>query len=290
MERRETLLLKIDNEFRDLIPPLTSEEYEQLEKNLLKEGCRDSLITWNSTIIDGHNRYEICTRHKIQFNTVEHAFNNRDEAKEWIIRNQFGRRNLSAYQRSELALQLKPLIQAKAKENLKTHTEQGYQNSDKAGKAKVDTTKQLAKIAGVSHDTIYKVEQIQKHAPEEVKQKVKTGEMSICQGYIATKAKVDTPKPKPTKEEKDKKARGLAEMERLYEECKADYKGPVQEIKFSISFSEFESIINTFIAEMTKYTFMGELFKSVDQEEKKMIINSLQNALKTIESIKNQIL
>lgn len=56
-------------------------------------------------------------------------------------------------QRSELALKLEPLIAAKAKAREATHTEQGYQKSDNP----VHTAKELAKIAGVSHDTIAKV-------------------------------------------------------------------------------------------------------------------------------------
>ena len=146
--------LKTDPEFKSLIPPLTDEEYQQLTGNLIKEGCRDALITWNGTIIDGHNRYEICNYHKIEFRTEERNFQNRDEAKEWIIRNQFGRRNLTPFQRAELALQLKPLIQAKAKENQQVfkgnqYTGGNYQNSDK--NQKIDTYKEVAKIAKVSH-------------------------------------------------------------------------------------------------------------------------------------------
>ena len=52
--------LEIDEEFRQLIRPLQKKEFEQLRKNLLKDGCIDPIITWNGIIIDGHNRYRIC--------------------------------------------------------------------------------------------------------------------------------------------------------------------------------------------------------------------------------------
>ena len=52
--------LKIDPEFKDLIPPLSSDEYEQLENNILYDGCREPLIAWNDILVDGHNRYDIC--------------------------------------------------------------------------------------------------------------------------------------------------------------------------------------------------------------------------------------
>jgi ParB-like chromosome segregation protein Spo0J len=109
-------VIQIDQEFKELIPALTKEEYEQLEANILAEGVRDSLLVWNGVLIDGHNRYEIATKHGIPFDVQEKEFADRAEAERWIILNQFGRRNLSKYDRSELALKLKPIVAAKAKE------------------------------------------------------------------------------------------------------------------------------------------------------------------------------
>lgn len=101
-------------------------------------------------------------------------FPNREAVIEWIILNQFGRRNLSAYDRSILALKLKPMIAEKAKEK------QGQRNDicQKSDRS-IDTKKELAKVAGVSHDTIHKVETIEKKAPEEIREKVKSGELSM---------------------------------------------------------------------------------------------------------------
>ena len=67
----------VDDEFKKLIPPLTAEERKGLEESILKEGCRDSLILWNNTLIDGHNRYEICTKHNIPFKTIQKDFKSR---------------------------------------------------------------------------------------------------------------------------------------------------------------------------------------------------------------------
>lgn len=169
--------IKIDNEFKNLIPPLTAEEYAGLEKSILTEGCRDALVLWNGIIIDGHNRYEICTKNNIPFNTVGKQFENRDKAKEWIILNQFGRRNLSPYDRSLLVLKLKEMFREKAKENQVRTAENRV--SQKSVEQKIDTQKELARIAGVSHDTIYKVEKIEQKATPEQKEKIKKGEVSI---------------------------------------------------------------------------------------------------------------
>lgn len=179
----------VNKELRDLIPPLSEEEFEQLEKNVVAEGIRDPLVVWkqpngNDMLIDGHNRFFISAHHAgIPFKTVSMDFANMDEAKRWIILNQFGRRNLSAYDRSVLALKLKPIIAEKAKENQANHTEQGYQKSDKP----VTTAKELAKVAGVSHDTIHKVETIQNSGDKELIRQVRGGETTINRAYQAVK-------------------------------------------------------------------------------------------------------
>lgn len=94
--------LKIDPEFRGLIRPLTTAEREQLEANLLADGCLDAIITWEGIIVDGHNRYEICTEHDIPFDIIEKEFDCRESVIAWICNHQLGRRNLSEATRKYL--------------------------------------------------------------------------------------------------------------------------------------------------------------------------------------------
>jgi len=108
--------LEVKKEFKDLIPALTKEEFKQLEENCLKEGIREAILTWSGIIIDGHNRYEIANKWNLDFETKSKHFKDENEVKEWMILNQFGRRNLSNYQRSVLALELEEVFSAKAKE------------------------------------------------------------------------------------------------------------------------------------------------------------------------------
>ena len=91
----EKVILSIDPEFAKWIPPLTEEEYKALELSILEEGCRDAIIVWNGVIIDGHNRYNICTNAGIPFQTKEITFMSREEAQDWIDKNQLARRNLT---------------------------------------------------------------------------------------------------------------------------------------------------------------------------------------------------
>lgn len=94
--------LKIDKEFKTLIPPLSPKEYEQLETNIIADGCREPIVIWNGYIIDGHNRYEICKKHNIGYQIKEMSFESRDEAVVWICTNQLGRRNIAEETRKYL--------------------------------------------------------------------------------------------------------------------------------------------------------------------------------------------
>lgn len=94
--------LEINDEFKNLIPPLTKDEFSLLEQSILQEGCRDSLVLWGNIIVDGHNRYAICQKHEIKFNTVQREFESKEEASNWIIDNQLARRNLTVEKKKYL--------------------------------------------------------------------------------------------------------------------------------------------------------------------------------------------
>lgn len=109
--------IKIDPEFESLIPPLIEEDKTQLEESLIKDGCRDALVVWNGILVDGHNRYRICQEHNIPFKTTEMTFQDRNECMLWMIKNQFGRRNLTKADRILLAQKQKPILEEMAKAN-----------------------------------------------------------------------------------------------------------------------------------------------------------------------------
>ena len=187
--------LKIKEEFKKLIPPLTPDEYKQLETNCIEEGIRDAIITWNGYIIDGHNRYKIAQDWCLVFKLEPKEFKSEQDVKVWMILNQFGRRNIGNYTRAKLALELEDIFKEKAKENQGKRTDI-CQISDKSldlfSEEKpvkkieiqpIDTKKEVAKVANLSHDTIAKVKKIEEKAAPEIKEKLSTGELSINQAY-----------------------------------------------------------------------------------------------------------
>ncbi|TEB13849.1 hypothetical protein Psfp_03389 [Pelotomaculum sp. FP] len=102
MTESQVIKLKIDNDFKRLISPLSEEELCLLEQDLIRNGCREPLSVWNGTILDGHNRYEICTRLNIPFSVQRINLKNREEAIVWICVNQLGRRNIAEETRKYL--------------------------------------------------------------------------------------------------------------------------------------------------------------------------------------------
>jgi len=184
--------IKIDPEFQSLVPPMAEDEKRELEASLLSEGNRDPIVVWEGQgiLVDGHSRYEICNRLGVELKPpLEMEFDDRDEVKVWILRNQLGRRNLNPFVRTSLTLKLEELIRPKAKENLVTSTgglkPRPLQKSAKA--EPVDVRKEVAKIAGVSHDTVAKVKVIEQKATPEQREKLVKGDESINAVYKEVK-------------------------------------------------------------------------------------------------------
>jgi hypothetical protein len=104
---------KIDPEFKALLPALEPDEYNKLSASIVKDGCRDAVLTWQGLIIDGMNRAEICWAESVPFETKEATFETREDVMRWMLDNQNGRRNLSASQRAMLAARRANLVVGK---------------------------------------------------------------------------------------------------------------------------------------------------------------------------------
>ena len=181
---------RVDSEFRALIPPMTPEELTQLERNVT-QSCgvvRDPLAVWNGLLLDGHHRYDLAQQHGWNYHTIEIPLPDRSAAKVWIIRNQLGRRNLTPFQRSELALALEPEIAAQAKAKQREHGGTAPGQSLQKKSTEVNTREELAKAARVSADTMRKVKLLAA-APDVVKEQLRAGETTINREYRKLTAK-----------------------------------------------------------------------------------------------------
>lgn len=273
--------LTIDPEFKNLIPPLSTDEYSQLEQNIINEGCRDKLVIWDSKIIDGHNRYEICHKNQVYFETKEMIFDERGEVIEWIIKNQFGRRNLPPYERTLLVLRLEGVLAERAKENQKLSEGRGAKGLTKSSKVfePVNVRKEMAKTAGVSEDTISKVKVIEEKATPEQKEALRSGDVKINKVYREIKKREAEPPEAPQKKLSYK------EINKIYEEMKnpppVEESGNGSNEKFcNIIITELEEILNCFVIDINKYLFMEDILKC--EPEIKPLLKTAMDDLRKI--------
>ena len=286
--------LKTRRLFADLIPPLSIDERGELENSIMDEGCRDAICVWNGVIVDGHNRYEICKRRGRAFRVKEMDFANDAEAVAWIIRNQFARRNLNAMQRAELALKLKAAIAEEAKQRQKEH------GKTAPGKAKTlpqksaersETRDKLAALAGVSHDTIAKVEKIVTEAAPEVVEATRKGDMSINAAFkTITPAPAPKPEPPPPPPPKPTSApiaaeppRRMKNWERFSERHEAELAHAREKIICGCGWGQIEWLYMDYIPDEPRIDYLRRLdkhgiLKSDGHRELKSLIKKAEKA------------
>lgn len=172
----------VDKEFHSLIPPLTAEEYNGLEASILADGCRDALVVWGNVLVDGHNRYEICTSHNVPFDTVQKDFEDRDAVKLWMMKNQLARRNLNDMQRISIVRKCEDAVEAKAIERMKAGKSDPVEKFPQ-GKARDE----LGSMAGVSGKTYEHAVTVLETAPTPIVEATMQDTLSINAAYQVTK-------------------------------------------------------------------------------------------------------
>lgn len=167
------MFFKIDKDFKDLLPPLSKQEYNQLRASIVKaKGCSDQIILWRGYIADGHNRYAICVElgftDDLQSRDLEDAYGpmTKEQVMLWIYENQLGRRNLT--------FEDSTLMRGNHYHLLKKHDgRQPGQN----GQAEGETREILAEKYNVSPKTIQRDAIVASAAPEVIEQ-FKAGELT----------------------------------------------------------------------------------------------------------------
>ncbi|WP_293706740.1 MULTISPECIES: plasmid replication/partition related protein [unclassified Stenotrophomonas] len=238
----------VNQELKAYIDPLTQDEHDALERSLLAEGCRDALVLWGDVLIDGHNRYGICSKHGIPFNTVQNTrFKSMDDVHLWMIEQHLGRRSVSDYQRGVLALRKRDILEARRRaeqEQLRRESD-GEATLSEAGDdtdtppwepAPKLSKADLAREAKLSPSQVTMIEKIHEHATAEVIEAMRVGAISLSAAatvaslpeeeqraaarggkdelkQAAKRVRESKRKPKPTREDADDAAQPLSMAE-----------------------------------------------------------------------------
>ncbi|USJ00079.1 plasmid replication/partition related protein [Xanthomonas prunicola] len=194
----------VKEELKAYIDPLTPDEHEALERSLLAEGCRDALVLWGDVLVDGHNRYGICQKHGLPFQTVQNPrFQSMQDVHLWMIEQHLGRRSVSDFQRGVLALRKREILAARQRtqrdadavaaaqapvvvgDQPDTGLDDSSAHADDSDSPPWEETStpvsraELAREARLSSNQVVMIERIHKQAAPEVVQAVKAGEISI---------------------------------------------------------------------------------------------------------------
>jgi len=167
----------IDSEFANYIRPLSDEEFEKLKESIKLEGIRDPLVVWNGFLIDGYHRYKIATELEIEFKTIEIDLPDKEAVKEWIIKNQLGRRNLTE---QEVSYYRGKLYESRKRQGARTDLTLGKNF------LKLDTAEKIGKQYGVTGRTIKNdaqfsqaVDKVAEEVGEEAKRAILSGQANI---------------------------------------------------------------------------------------------------------------
>ncbi|BDD07476.1 ParB N-terminal domain-containing protein [Aureibacter tunicatorum] len=150
----EAVTLDINKELRDLIPPLSASELASLEESIIAEGVRDPICYWTNAkgvnyIIDGHNRFSICSKLGLSYPTKKIDLPDFEAVKDWMLVLQLSRRNLTPNQASYL----RGLQYTREKKGIGRPLGLDQNNSDKLSELNT-TADRLAFKHGVTSRTI----------------------------------------------------------------------------------------------------------------------------------------
>ena len=172
----------IDPRLRDELPPLSEAKKVILKEDLLARGVLLPFLVWNGTLVDGHNRLEICEEHGIPYETKEIEFDSIEDAKFWICKNQMAQRDMNDFQKCVKALEHEEKVREEAQQRVlagkKVDPPQPIGEGQKSRKER-ETDAVLGDFAGVSSETIRRARILSNEAPDDIQEKLFAGEMAI---------------------------------------------------------------------------------------------------------------
>jgi ParB-like chromosome segregation protein Spo0J len=166
-----------------LFPLLPEDELAALAEDIKMHGLQEPITTYNGMILDGRNRYAACQRAGVEPTTVEWTGDGSPIA--WVIGKNLLRRHLDASQRAVIAVELKDLLSAEAKQRQRATLKRGEEQpvpTELQGRG--ESAEEAAKLVGVSPTYVYQAQRVKRESPEQWEQVLK-GDMSVSAAYSA---------------------------------------------------------------------------------------------------------
>ncbi len=179
--------------YADYIPVADGADQFALRQSIESYGLIEPITLYQGAILDGRHRYAACVKMGVEPKFVE--FEGDDEsALGYVMGKNVARRNLSTAQKLMLRDKLLPEIErlrAAGKANMST----GGQGFQPVGNP-VNTAKEVAKMVGVSDETIRQYDKVKDAAAEDtfmadLLEQVERGEVSVKKAYTSISDDLD---------------------------------------------------------------------------------------------------
>ena len=176
--------IRINTEYASLVSELSPEEFESLKQSITKANGLyvPIIVNQDGIILDGHHRYKACQELGLEPKTIVREFSDKLGEQLFVIDCNLTRRHLNNFQRTVLALKSKSILTEIAKKNMSLGGKgsKDLENLDSKG-----VSGEIGKLAGVSHETVRKVEKIleNKRISNKIKENLRFGKLSINEAY-----------------------------------------------------------------------------------------------------------
>jgi len=173
--------------FCEIIPPCTEAQFKELKEDIRKNGLQVPIKTFETKILDGRNRYNVCVElenegHPVEFKR-EVFFGGAKEALAYVISANVKRRHLSASQRALIVVRL---VSSKL-------------GGDRSVKLPTEITQEdAAKLAGVSVKMVTDAAKVLKRP--DLAEKVLSGELAVAKAAKQVRDEEDNRKDEDRKQ------------------------------------------------------------------------------------------
>ena len=186
-----TSSIKTAEPFKTIFP-INAELLDTIIKDMKERGFDESqpLLLWKEekVLIDGHTRLEAAIEADIQQVPIhEKSFKDETEAVEYVIHLQKDRRNLTDSELYQCIIELDNRYTLGGdRKSEKISSARALLKSDESDMKEKSSREKTAKTLGTSSTKVQKVRTINDHAPDEIKEAVSTGQISINKAYKTT--------------------------------------------------------------------------------------------------------
>jgi 16S rRNA G966 N2-methylase RsmD len=175
-------VIKVNEEYSALVPNLSASDFESLKRSINEYGQHVKItVNRDRVILDGYHRFKACKELGIEPRISTLYFDNKLDEQLYVIECNLTRRHLNSFQKIELALKSKPMLEEIAKKNMAANlsTVRKEPNSKYLELGGKGVNQKIGKSAGLSHETIRKVETILQSKDDDLKEKARTGQFTI---------------------------------------------------------------------------------------------------------------